>query len=51
MNHMTYVSAFGRYRIPYDVYARSLRLEKFGRTDYLKDWCKWQWMNGRNGDA
>ncbi len=49
MNYVNYYhSAYGRYVIPDDVLARSYRLaDRFGRGEYLKEWCKWQWMNHR----
>ena len=38
----TYISAFGVFEIPRDVYLRSLRW-KDSRSDYLNEWCQYQW--------
>ena len=38
-----YVSAFGVFVVPDDVFKRAVRLKvRFGR-DYLDEWCQRQW--------
>jgi HEPN domain-containing protein len=40
-----YLSAFGDFEVPADVMARASRLEhKYGRHQYLEDWCRWQYI-------
>lgn len=45
---LRYSSAFGDFTIPPEVEARALRLKhRFGRANYLDEWCRWQWVQGR----
>lgn len=40
----TYTSAFGVFEIPVDIYIRSVKYRLKGvRTDYLDQWCEYQW--------
>lgn len=38
--------AYGEFEIPHEVLARSFRLKRFGRENYLDDWCRFQWSKG-----
>ncbi len=47
---VTYCSAWGMFEIPDDVRARAKRLTwRFGRENYLDDWCRRQFELARDG--
>lgn len=42
-----YRSAFGDFVVPPDVLTRATRQKRFGRPDYLEEWCRHQYERSR----